>query len=439
MDERLRAVEKDDREPSHLSPEMLADLLSGEIEPDDLRNRVVPHLMARCPVCRRRVEGVRRLQERFDHWNESVAVREGQDAPRLLARLMEHPEQRRLQRLMTDEDFHTWGLAQLLLRKSREQALEDAHQALVSAELAVVVSDHLPEQPYHPDWLGDLKARAWAVLGNARRVAGELGTADMAFQRAEALLAGHAATGRPRVRAEVLDLLASLRREQGRFEEAHRTLEEAEALFRQEGDRHRVGRVLINRARNYEEEGRLEAAVGLLSQAPELLDHEKEPHLSAYVQHNLTHALVRLGQFQAARKQFQGLAGLRNWSPLELQHLRALGGRIAAGFEEWEGAERAFWEVRAWFLEHDLIFDAALVTLDLALVLLEQGRDDELQKLAAEVLPLFQERGVTREALAALLLFQQALERKSLTAELLREVREVAERRRGGVTIRESR
>jgi len=413
----------------HLSLEMLADLLSGEIAEEDLRERVVPHLLARCPTCQGRVEAIRKLQDRFDHWNESVVVREGQEAPRLLARLLEQPEDRRLQLLLADEELHTWGLAQLLMRKCRELVHEEAHQALLLGEMAVLVAEQLPERSYDRDWLGDLKARAWAVLGNARRVAGELTTAEVAFQRALALLEALAATGRPRVRAEVLDLLASLRREQGRFEQSLAALAEAEALYRQDGDSHLVGRILLKRAKTLEELGHLENVLAELQQVPELLDPQREPHLPAYVRHNLVCCLAQMGRFQEARESFEGLADLWPWPEVIQVRIQSLEAQIAAGLQEWESAEALFQQVRGWFVEHDLPFDAALISLDLGALYAEQGRAAELETLAAEVLPLFHSLRLGREAAASLILFQKAVEQKSLTAELLRELRHVVEAR----------
>lgn len=416
-------------EQSHLASEMLADLLSGEIEGDDLRRQVIPHLLACCPVCRRRAEGIRRLQERFDHWNESVVVREGQDAPRLLAALMEHPEEARLRRLVREEGFHTWGLAQLLLQKSLQQVHSAPRAAVEMAELAVVLADHLPEAAYHPEWVGDLKAKSWAVLGNARRVVGELSSAEAAFRRALALLDGES-TGRPQVRAELLELLASLRREQGRGTEALTLLEQTEAIYRDLGDLPDIGRVQLQRAKSLEEAGRFAETVEALQQATSLLDPAHDAHLLACAAKGQIFALIHLDRLQEARDQMNGLWKGYRWSELEAQRLRWMEAQIAQGLEEWQAAEALYSQIQAWFLDHDLAFDAALVSLDLAVLYAQTGRDDDLQALAVQVLPLFQAQGVGREALAALLLFQQALERKSLTVELLKEVREVVRRRR---------
>ncbi len=87
-----------------------------------------------------------------------------------------------------DEDLHAWGLCQLLLTKSREAVFSDPAQAVDLANLALRVVRHLGEA-YDVEWVLDLRARCFAYLGNARRVLGELRSADDAFTKAEACLA----------------------------------------------------------------------------------------------------------------------------------------------------------------------------------------------------------------------------------------------------------
>jgi hypothetical protein len=65
-------------------------------------------------------------------------------------------------------------------------------------------------------------------------------------------------------------------------------------------------------------------------------------------------------------------------------------------------------------------YDAALVSLDLAIVYAHQHRLDELKQLALEIVPVFESRDVHREAIAALVMFQQACQEERLTAELAR-------------------
>ena len=84
------------------------------------------------------------------------------------------------------------------------------------------------------------------------------------------------------------------------------------------------------------------------------------------------------------------------------------------------------------FLEMRKSSDAALVSLDLAALLAGQGRTEELKVLAAEILPVFESREVHREAMASLLLFQQACAEERATLELIQQIAAALRRDRRG-------
>jgi hypothetical protein len=67
-------------------------------------------------------------------------------------------------------------------------------------------------------------------------------------------------------------------------------------------------------------------------------------------------------------------------------------------------------------------YDVALAMLEEAVLLLEESRIAESRALARSLVELFESKGVHREALAALRLFQEAAERDEATAELARRV-----------------
>ena len=92
----------------------------------------------------------------------------------------------------------------------------------------------------------DLRARAWGYIGNARRVRSDLHAAEGAFE--EAYLQLEKGTEDPLERAILLDLEASLRRDQRRFDEAYKLLRRAISIFLQSGQKHRAGRSLVNLA-----------------------------------------------------------------------------------------------------------------------------------------------------------------------------------------------
>src|SRR6185295_19036756 len=97
------------------------------------------------------------------------------------------------------------------------------------AEDAAGVAKHArPEKYPWPGFLSDLRARAFAELGNAYRINDRLSDADAAFERARDYL--EEGTGDLFLRAPVLDLEASLRRAQRRLEDAIALLDQVHGL-----------------------------------------------------------------------------------------------------------------------------------------------------------------------------------------------------------------
>jgi tetratricopeptide (TPR) repeat protein len=415
---------------AHLSLETLARWLAGDLPYEDLLNKVLKHFMACCSSCRQRYEELLLLQREIEHWDERVAVFEGLQAPDLVERLAGLPFDEQLALVCDDESFHTWGVCQLLLQRSREAAFEDPARAVNHAELGLKVALNL-DDAYDPHWVLDLRAKASAHVGNARRVLGEMRSADTAFRDAHEYLA-HSMTGNERARAEVLSLESSLRREQRRFDEALELIDEALNLYRESEDSHREGRVLIKRAKVLEEMGQLEAAIDLLPRALELLDTERDQTLIVHGRHNLLCALIEAERFQEAQRLLPEVRSLfaEIAKPAELVRLRWAEGAIAAGFGDEATAEQIYREVQDEFFRQGLAYDAAYVALDLADLFSRQGRHQDLKQVTLEILPVFESRDVHREALAALLLFRQAVEEERLTVEVVHQLTEELRRSR---------
>jgi hypothetical protein len=103
---------------------------------------------------------------------------------------------------------------------------------------------------------------------------------------------------------------------------------------------------------------------------------------------------------------------------------------VAQGLERREQAEVAFREVRQAFIELGVDYDAALASLDLAGILVLQGRTDDLRQLAEEMLAVFTSRNIHREALAALLFFCHAARMEQVREKLVRDVADFLKRAR---------
>ncbi len=403
----------------HPTLETMAKWLAGRLEHEVVLREIAPHLQERCPVCRGQYDEIRRLSKEAGHSDEEIGVLEWREAPELLGHLEELPFSEQLRQAEENEDLHTWGLTQLLLQRCREVVSENPRKALERAELAEVVSRHL-SSAYDPGWVLDLRARAYAHLGNARRVVGELLSAETSFREAESCLV-RSQTGNTWAEAEILDMKGSLRMDQRRFEEARELFDRARDLYRQESDPHGLAKVFLKQAKLFREMEDLEQAVEWLRKTPQEIDRAQEPRLFATGMHNLLVALSRADQFTEALELLPEVQELfrKVALPLDRVRLRWTEGSIAFGLGRLDEAEAAYREVQQEFLKHGVLYSMALVSLDLALLLSHQGRTEELKRLAAELMVIFSAQEVHREATVALVLFQRACEEERVTAELI--------------------
>jgi len=431
-------------EERHLSLITWAKLITGRIGVEEIQQLVVPHLLGVCAGCREIHQELQRLKREVGHWDEMVVVLEGLDAPELWQRLQPLPYDQQLRQVEEDGGLQTWALCRLLLRKSLEATFHRPDLAVQLAFLAVKIAVHLGEA-YHRDWVMDLRALAFAYLGNARRVVGELQSAADAFHEAHAHLR-RSGSGNPRVEAEILDLEASLLREERRLDAALELLERVIAAYTGEDpeirDLHLAGRALVNKATTLEQMGDVEQAIAVLREAAPLVVEERDPRLALCLRQNLVCFLSATGKSEEAATllpEVKELA-LRLGNDLDLVRLRWAEARVAFGSGKRGPAEQAFQEVQREFLERDMGYDAALVSLDLAILYAQEGCIPELKQLALDILPVFSSREVHREAMAALLLFQHACEEERLTVELARQLASLLarERPRGPIVRRGS-
>jgi tetratricopeptide (TPR) repeat protein len=397
-----------------LSLETIAQWLTGDLLFEDLTGSVIPHFFACCQVCHARYQEVQRLKKQIDHWDERVAVFEGPRAPELLESLLRKPFEEQIALVEDDPEYQSWGFCQILLKTSRETSFDDPPAAVNLAELAVAVAEGLGTA-YDPCWVADLQARSYACLGNARRILGELRSAETAFREAENRLRD--STGNPLVAAEILGMKGSLRRGQRRFPDALKLITQAFDLYRENGDVHGAALSCLKQAKVLEESGELETALDLLREAVENIDSAVEPRLSLYARFNLTACLGLTGRFGEAEELLPALhqAFEQLAKPLDLVRLRWLDAKIAFGLGRTAEAETVFREIQKEFLSKGMGYDTALVSLDLAILYIQEQRTIELKRLAVEILPIFEARDVHREALATLVVFQRACEQERLT------------------------
>lgn len=325
------------------------------------------------------------------------------------------PAQRRAQ-VETSMDFRTWALCELICEKSLEAAADRADRALDLASLAVRIAELAPGLG---EWRKRLQGYALAHLANARRVGGDLAAAEEVFTRAKRLWeAGAAASVSFLEEALFLGLEASLRREQRRLDESLALLEQALAAAK---GNLRI-RLLINRARVLERKEDFEGAIAALKEVIPILATDQEPRLRFAVLFNLSQNLLEAGRPVEAETLLPDLRQLIMLTETALNSVRLqwLEGRTCAYLGQRQKAITILARVRDDFTTRNIAYDAALVTLELAALLLEEDRSQAVRSLSRQIVWIFKSQGIHCEALASLRLFCETVEREALTLEMTR-------------------
>ena len=346
------------------------------------------------------------------------ALRESREAPDLLAELLLLPREQRFERVRSEPRFRILLLCDRLEEASRATWTEDPAAAAELAELAVEVAEGLDGRIYGPALVEDARALAWGYLGNARRVAGDLIRAEEALDRAERLYCRFELD--VLTQARLLVFRASLRNAQGRFAEAARHLDRALPLYRDAGDRQMEGRTWIAKGMVLGNGSDFQPAVECLREGLELIDPAAEPRLLLVAHHNLVWFLDDDGRHQEAEELLERKRHLylEVGNRMDLVRLRWLEGRIALHRGRLGDARQCLGLARDAFVEQEIGFDAALVSLDLAVAHARQGDGEGVRRIVSEIVPVFQAFNVQPESLAALLLLRDVNEAEALLGRL---------------------
>jgi transcriptional regulator with XRE-family HTH domain len=314
-------------------------------------------------------------------------------------------------------EFQTWALAERLAQESRRAGARNAQVALELARLAVLAAQHAAGSDA---WRSRLEGYVRAFLANAFRLAGDLPRARAEWETAWRLW--HAgAEGDPHGLLpawHLLDLEASLRRDTGELAAALDLLARAAAA----APRPAVGRLRLQRVATLEQAGDVAGAVAALRQAVPLVEATGEPRLQFVLEFNLTANLCQLAAFDEAAAQLPTLRQrtLDLGDELDLLRVAWLSGRVAAGLGRSEEACAIFDQVRCEWRARRAPLDAAVASLDLAVLLLDEGQLAPVRRLAQEMEWILAAPGVDSEALASLRPFCDAARRQAATVEQAR-------------------
>ncbi len=329
--------------------------------------------------------------------------------------LKDLPEDEQVAVVRRAEEFQNWALMEICCDESVVQASRDLERAASLARLAQEIAEHVRGPK---SWLRRVRGYAAGHGDNILRIVGELKAARVGMEEAKGLWDSGADPQGLLDPGRLLDLEASLLRDERRFQEALDRLEEALPLSRC------PARILINKGFTLEVMGEHDSAIEALLQAESLPDLQADLRLRNILHLNLAVSYVQVSRYSEAARMTQQVRKLAAEMGDEIGILRTLWleSRICAGFGLREAALRLLAQARQEFARRSKSYDVALALLEEAVLMLEEGRTGEVKELAGELTQVFESKGVHLEALAALQLFREAAEREEATVELARRV-----------------
>jgi tetratricopeptide (TPR) repeat protein len=419
----------------HVTRELLWAVTRGELPAGIVADLGAQHLMSLCPTCRREVTAFQKERastatEDYDRVFQLLPALLEKQVPRLareqraagrdLAELLALTRVERMAKVeRARHRFRSAALVRLLVAESRQRIHGDPEESFHLAKLARAVAHRNPRMPGS----FDLIALATAQMANACRLGGDARQAEEHFNHARYVISHHGVTD-TEILARVDKLEGSLRMDQRLFQEAEQLLGRAAVLYRVAGDIVETAHVLVTLGGLCFFQGDLARAIEATSAAVKGLASSSEPRLYLCARYNLARYLTENGQITEASEMLTADERLYKefpeaWTQLRLIWLR---GKIALGQGETQAAEHAFLTARDGFLREGNGYDAAMVSIeDLALFYLRQGRTADVRRLAEEIVPIFAAQDVHREAVAALMLFQEAARQETLTVKGVRE------------------
>ena len=428
----------------HITQMLLTARAEGELTEYEFQSLLLDHLRALCPHCK----------EELDRYSSSqrspmplVALTDFVSS--LLSSLDSHREDLKKKRqaaLGWAEELeslpHEGRVAKQMRARSRFRGAVFAAICLERAQAAIPAAmENSRSWAYlgqfatmHPDCetYPELEALALAYQSNACRASGNFEAAKVYMDMARSQMRSHGVMNLEAT-ARIFSMEAALQIDIRHFPTAAKLLDRADTLYRLISQPEDRAKVLLQKATCHYYSGQHQLSISATHEALVTLPANAEPRLMLCARHNHATYLCALDRYEEA------LAILEEGLPLyasfkdEATQVRLawLKGKIAFGHGALDTAERLFEETRASYQHQKQPYDAALVSLDLALVYAEQLRTDELRALTDEMVHTFTRYELHHEAVAALILLKQTVyAERALTVSTVRRLARFLEQER---------
>ncbi|MEM7482221.1 MAG: hypothetical protein AAF481_13680 [Acidobacteriota bacterium] len=316
------------------------------------------------------------------------------------------------------------SLCEQLIERSIAARQEDPKVTLRCAEMAMAIADDALADGEAAQF-AELRVRVWSELGNARRISNDLAGSDAAFAKAGRYL-DELPQCDPLLKAEYLSLLASLRDYQRRMKEALTLLRQAAVIYQRHGSDDAMAKVLIKEASILAKAGEVEQGLQAVWSGLQRIGPDADLSLVMSGIQNLLHLMIDRGAYgeaahlvDAVEPLYRRFAG--RMLGLRLDWLKA---RIDLETKGPEAGVRSLEAVRQRFLDHDLPFETAVVSLDLAQVFASTGDTVRLHETARQMIPIFQQLDVTRDLIGILATLRAVSLRQEAALTLIERLRQ---------------
>jgi tetratricopeptide (TPR) repeat protein len=425
---------------AHPTPQELRDFAEGGLPKEQARN-VVAHFLHGCGACRAEAAALLNL----------VRIRRG---PR-----EETPGQLQVYDQAFDRAFEILRSARPLVSPAAEETTTPAwlnalagvapgldgpelvaallarawslrhdkpHEMVRISRLAVLTAGSLSAETWGEPQVADLQCAAWACLGNALRITGDVGQAQEALDHAAALF--EAGSGDSLLKARLYDFQASLESARGRHDRALIALDVVVDIQRDRGDVHLEGRALISKGLQAGYAGRPRQALRLTREGLALVDEERDPDLVLNAFHNLLWFQVESGRPREAQRFLESNRERLSSSEAQRLDLLWLEGRIAAALNRTGYAQSLLSTAYQSFAAAGHAHQAANVTIDLAALALRQGEPAKARAFIRSAEDAFRDLDAPKSTLVALSFLHRRLLEKQVPVHLVLRLAELVRR-----------
>ena len=274
-----------------------------------------------------------------------------------------------------------------------------------------------------------LVVRSYAALGSAHRATNGLEDADAAYRMALEIVDSEDLPGVEK--ANVDHRLAVLRMCQERGEEALALIDGATTVYRRIGHSN-LGDALAIRGYILNEAREFTKAIECLREALEISEPKKRTKAARRVHYAATHELAYAVAHTSNIDDLGDAIKAANHAKSRIRHHREsphkaaldwIVGRAALRLGSTRLAERRYKSARHEFIRLRLPYELALLDLDISVLYCQEGRWEELEKVAAETYQYFRTYSGSTSGLAALTLWLNAVRAQNLTENVVDEVR----------------